>query len=291
MSVNLGFGQSFSTITLEQYWKMEKVLIYNFRIHHELTHSQYYLSAQVTLYISLGLLKLDWVLLVHNIFLSGHGTGPVLIRITTGVIVLSTVSSVLSISIKCLPKPSEACSGMSTRYTFVFVLDVITDAFLALLPSYLIMPVGLKRMKKLKVAGVFAVRLTLVALAIVSFVYWQDKLQSRNLETARANALAIKAVQLWFSIIFCMAIRLIKLIECFNTNSGMGLGFAGLSDRGGCELDTHTSTRNWSSSTERDAQTPVKAGVSELEWCTREQDDTSQKSTVALWKPRQCAYK
>jgi hypothetical protein len=289
ISTKYGLGQSFSTVTLEQHWGMETVLTYNPRIDHELTHSQAYLIAQITLYISLGLSKLDWFLLLHTIFLTGPNTRPVLTRITTGLIVISTILSVLSVSIECLhrglspEKPSETCSGIPTRYLVVFILDITTDLFLVLLPSYLIMPVQMKRKKKLKFAGIFALRLTLVAPATMSFVFWQDTLHSRNLETVRANALAIQAAQLWFSIILCMATRLIKLIRCFNTYSGMGPGFPEPSDQGGCELDTATSTRNGSSSM------PEIVWESGLQRCTQEKDSESQKSTAALCKPQRCA--
>lgn len=270
---------------------MIKVMTSNFRIDHELTRTQSYLSAQITLYISLGLLKLDWILLLRKIFLTGHDTRPLLVCITTGVIILSTSFSVLSFFIGCLlkdlspEKPSEKCSGMPTHYMVSFILDMTTDVFLALLPSYLIMPVQTDLKRKLKFSGVFAVRLTLVALATISFVFWQDTLHSRNPEAARAIALAIQAAQLWCSIILCMAIRLIKLIRCFNTNNGMGLGFIKPIVQGGRELDTNTSTRNGSPGTERGAKTSATTWDGGAGYCA------SQKSTEVLLVPERCVPK
>jgi hypothetical protein len=167
---------------------------------------------------------------------------------------------------------------MPTRYLIASIMDITTDVFLASLPIYLVMPVETSLETKLKVVGTFALRLTLVALATVSCVFWQDSLHSKSLDTARASALALQEAQLWWSIIVCMAIRLMKLIKLFNTGSGMGSNFTASPIQGGIGIDCYGVTHNTSSSTRKNFKLPVSGTPLDIELA----ECASQKSTVGL---------
>jgi hypothetical protein len=271
---------------------MAKVLTSDFRIDHELTCSQTYQGGQLTLFISLGLLKLDWTLLLQSTLTPGRDTRRIVVNISIGVMALWTISRVFSIFIHCSAKglspqtPSQTCSGLWTRYLFLYVTDATTDIYLALLPVYLIMQVQISWSKKLRVVIILALRCTPIVPASLFFFKWQGLLHSDNPGTAQADAVALQEAQLWWSMFIGMVIRLRELIKRFNTNSGMNSGVIQPSVRDACELDRDKSTQKTSSSTRQSVETPMFESSSdiELQGFDGEHDCASQKSTTELWK-------
>ena len=190
------------------------------------------------------------ILLVRRLFIRDMKSAWMICNIITGTVVVWTLVSAVLVSAGCSseslsPRNSaDICSGIETRYMFVVATDALTDLVLAFIPTYLCYRLQMDFLVKLQVLGIFAIRLPLLALAILFYRAWKNSLFSDNPGVERTVALACQQSQLCFSLIVATIPCLKAFIQSFDTGSGQKAGFGYSSNSGayGHMSSVHRST-------------------------------------------------
>ncbi|PSN71293.1 hypothetical protein BS50DRAFT_546564 [Corynespora cassiicola Philippines] len=214
VSLSAGLGTSFDTLSEHDYNRMAAY------------------GNQIALYISLGLSKCATILLVQRLFTRDIKKFWMICNAISVLMALWTIVAALLVSVGCSPQStaptmeSQICPGIYDRYHGLVVTDALTDILLVMAPTCLVWQLQMHISLKVQVVFVFAFRLPLVPLSILTLRNWNHSLHSSNPGIDRTPVILYQQGQLCFSLISATVPCLKSFIRSFDTGSGVKVGYS-----------------------------------------------------------------
>lgn len=216
VGLSLGLGKNLDMLDNRQYFEMTKAQFAN----------------QLLLYFTLGLTKCSVVLLIQRVFTRDMKTFWWVCSFLAGAVIVWGIASIFAISVGCLPSdhaPLTAqtkCVGWVLRYKVIVAFDVITEAFLAVLPIYLVWNVQMSVGFKLRVVLAFAFRLPVAVLSILFLHFFAESRHSSNPGVSISAAIIFQQAELGYSLIAATIPCLRSFIKSFDTGLGLTVTYA-----------------------------------------------------------------
>lgn len=170
-------------------------------------------------------------MLVQRLFTRDAKKFWIICNIVNGTIIAWTILAACLVSAGCSPASiipatySQICPNLFRRYEIAVITDVFTDILLVVVPAYLVCQLQMTTKLKVQVITVFAFRLPLVPLPILSLLNFHKSLHSTNPGVDRTPAIIFQQTQLCFSLIAATLPCLKSFIRSFDTGSGLNVNY------------------------------------------------------------------
>lgn len=139
------------------------------------------------------------------------------------------VASITAVSVRCitvtsvLPPDESQCPSQYLRWQIITGFDVATEALLVLNTIMIVTPVQLALDLKFQVVCAFALRLPLIALAILRLHYVKNATTAGNPGTAQEPIMVLQQAYLCWSIISATLPNLKAFVRSFGSGFGIGI--------------------------------------------------------------------
>jgi hypothetical protein len=193
---------------------------------------QAYYGNQITLYLALGVAKVSTLMLVRRLFTRDSRKYRIMCNAVCGLLVSWTAFAAFLVSVGCSPASTtprnreQICNGISSRYKVVAITDAVTDTVLVAIPVYLVCQLRMTTKLKLQVITVFAFRLPLLPLSILSLRKYEESLSSSNPGVDLAPAVVFQQSELCVSLIAATLPCLKSFIRSFDTGGGLNVNYS-----------------------------------------------------------------
>ncbi|KAG9589186.1 hypothetical protein KCU86_g2392, partial [Aureobasidium melanogenum] len=155
VGLKAGFGQSSRVLRQDQILKIDQTVY----------------AAEIMFVLAYTLSKVSLALFVRRLFTHNTRLNAVLCWLLLGITVAWSVVALFVLLVNCSPyhffSQAQKCASYMVRWRFITIFDIVTEAALMIVPSYLVSGVLIGSRPKMLVMTAFAFRLAVIGFSIM----------------------------------------------------------------------------------------------------------------------------